>query len=272
MQNGSSFPLRTGSGRLNGVVSKATRVFSREPAIGPLTASLRIGQDVPPNGPESLLIKPVDSAVPVPSQLLEKVRELEATERRMASLLELGQRFMAEREPLELLPHVCDVARALTEASLAGVAIVSEDLERLERLEICGLDEAMTAEVKRTLRIDDTIRRVLVTRQPARGRNPGGDPAALGLPAGHPPVHSFLMAPLVSPSRVYGWFALADKAGAQAFSDVDERIATTLGAQVGMALERAHLVARLHDQMDALRGHDADMEFAMSVSCRRVLS
>jgi signal transduction histidine kinase len=204
--------------------------------------------------------------VPVDSLLLERVRELEATERRMASLLELGQRFMAEREPLELLQHVCDVARTLTDASLAGVAIVSEDLERLERLEIRGLDAATTAEVKRTLRIDATIRRVLVTRQPTRGRNPGGDPVALGLPAGHPPVHSFLIAPLVSPSRVYGWFALADKAGAQAFSDVDERIAMTLGAQVGMAHEHASLVARLRDQMSALRHHDADMEFAMSVA------
>ena len=204
--------------------------------------------------------------MPVASELLDKVRALEANERRMASLLELGQRVMAEREPLELLRHVCDAARELTDASLAGVAIVSEDLQRLERLEMVGLDEAMTAELRRTLQIDDTIRRVLVTRQPARGRNPGGDPVALGLPAGHPPVHSFLIAPLASPSRVYGWFALAEKVGAQAFSDVDERIATTLGAQVGMAYEHASLVVRLHDQARALRDHEADMEFAMSVA------
>jgi signal transduction histidine kinase len=204
--------------------------------------------------------------VPVVSELLERVRELEANERRMASLLELGQRFMSEREPLALLRQVCEAARAMTAASHCGVAIVSEDLQRLERLEIVGLDDALTAELMRTLRIDDTIRTVLVTRQPARGRNPAGNPVALGLPAGHPPVHSFLIAPLASPSRVYGWFALTDKADAQAFSDVDERIATTLGSQVGMAYEHASLVARLQDQMSALRDHDADMEFAMSVA------
>jgi signal transduction histidine kinase len=204
--------------------------------------------------------------VPVAGDLLDKVRELEANERRMAALLELGQRFMAEREPLDLLRQVCDAARAMTDASLAGVAIVSEDLQRLERLEVAGLDEAMTAELKRTLQIDDTIRRVLVTRRTARGRNPGGHPAALGLPAGHPPVHSFLMAPVASPSRVYGWFALADKADAQAFSDVDERIATTIGAQLGMAYEHASLVTRLRDQVGVLRDRDADMEFAMSVA------
>jgi two-component system cell cycle sensor histidine kinase/response regulator CckA len=161
---------------------------------------------------------------------------------------------------------VCDAAREMTDARLAGVAIVSADLQRLERLEMVGLDEATTAELKRSLQIDDTIRRVLVTRQPARGLNPGGDPAALGLPAGHPPVHSFLIVPLASPTRVYGWFALADKVGAQAFSDVDERIASTLGAQGGMAYENATLVARLRDQASARRDHDADMEFALSVA------
>lgn len=183
------------------------------------------------------------------------MRELETKERRLASLLELGQRFMAEREPLKLLRHVCDVAREMTHAGLAGVAIVSEDLQRVDRLEIAGLDDALTAEVRRTIQIDETIRRVLETRQPARGQNPGGDPKALGLPADHPPVHSFLIAPLASPSRVYGWFALAEKAGAASFSDFDELIATTIGAQIGMAYENANLVALL-----------LDMEFAMSVA------
>ena len=156
---------------------------------------------------------------------------------------------------------------------MAGVAIVSEDLQRLERLEIVGLDEAMTAELKRTLRIDDTIRRVLLTRQPVRGRNPGGDPVTLGLPAGHPPVHSFLIAPLASPSRVYGWFALADKAGGQAFSDVDQRIATTLGAQVGMALrarQSRRPVARSDERASRPRRRHGICD--VRGSCRRVLS
>jgi signal transduction histidine kinase len=181
-------------------------------------------------------------------------------------LLELGQRFMAEREPLTLLPEVCEAARVMTDAGHAGVAIVSEDRQHLEHLEIAGLDEAMTVELKRTLRIDDTIQQVLSTGQPVRGQIIGGALAWLGLPAGHAPVGSFLIAPVASPAHVYGWVALADKAGGRAFSDVDLRIASTLGAQVGMAYEHASLVARLHDQVNALRDHDDDMEFAMSVA------
>jgi signal transduction histidine kinase len=170
------------------------------------------------------------------NELLEKVRELEAKERRLASLLELGQRFMADRDPLTRVRHVCDTVREMTQAGLAGVVLVSEDLQRIERLEIAGLDDARIDEFRRTLQIDDTIRRVLKTRQPARG-------------------HSFLITPVASPSRVFGWFMLAEKSGAASFSDSDELIAMTIGTQIGMAYETR-----------TLRDNEDDMEFAMSIA------
>lgn len=172
-------------------------------------------------------------------ELLDRMRVLEANERRMASLLELVQRFMAEREPLRLVREVCAAAREMTGARFAGVAIVSQNLQRVERLEIVGPDEDVngpTAEIPQTFRIDDTIRGVLQTRQPARG-------------------HSFLIAPLATSSRVYGWFALAEKSEAAPFTDVDQTIALTIGTRFGMAYENANL----HSLLD-------DMEFAMSVA------
>jgi signal transduction protein with GAF and PtsI domain len=59
--------------------------------------------------------------------------------------------------------------------------------------------------------------------QPVRIDGVDGDPRSIGLPAGHPPVHSFLGVPIASRERVHGWLYLVDKLGADEFSEVDER-------------------------------------------------
>lgn len=94
-----------------------------------------------------------------------------------------------------------------------------------------------------------------------RMQNPGGDPAALDLPASFPPVHSLLAGPVVSPTRAYGWLCLLDKLGADEFSPEDERLAGMLAAQVGRTYENGSLYA------DVFR-HAADLELQVAERLR----
>src|SRR5207302_8400897 len=64
---------------------------------------------------------------------------------------------------------------------------------------------------------------------------------------------SLLVAPVVSPTRVYGWLCLLDKLGAEEFSAEDERLASIVAAQVGRIYENGSLYA------DVLR-HATDLE------------
>src|SRR5207248_8773139 len=86
---------------------------------------------------------------------------------------------------------------------------------------------------------------VFSERQSRRLRGLSGNPEAVGLPFEHPPIHSFLCAPIVSPDRVYGWLCLADKLGATEFNDEDEGLAQILAAQVGRIYENGSLYAEV---------------------------
>ncbi|HXH24790.1 MAG TPA: PAS domain-containing protein, partial [Vicinamibacterales bacterium] len=195
-------------------------------------------------------------------------RDAQDRERRLAALLDLAQQIMAERDPETLLGDVCHRARTITGTAIAGIALVDEAWTRIERMVIAGLDDDLTARVAATLTIDAATRRVLETRQPVVLANPDpdGDPTALGLPPDHPPIHAVLLAPLASPTRVYGWFALVDKADGSPFDDFDQQVATMLGAHVGVAYENAQQMRQLRVQADALRAHEDDADFAMSIA------
>ena len=80
--------------------------------------------------------------------------------------------------------------------------------------------------------------KLLAQRMPVRISGIDGDPSVLGLPQGHPPVHSFLGVPIASRERVHGWLYLVDKLGAAEFSEVDERVAVTVSAQIAVGLRK----------------------------------
>jgi signal transduction histidine kinase len=190
---------------------------------------------------------------------------LDASERRLAVLLEQSQRLMAERDPEALLRHVASAARDITQARIAAVGMVGDD-GRFQDLVSAGLDDAAAAELKRQLARDHDhpARRVIDHREVICGTNPAGNPRGLGLPEAHPPVHSFLFVPIASPSRVYGWLSVVEKIGAPAFSDVDTLLATTFAAQAGMVYENARLMLRLQAQAEELRTHEEQTDFAMT--------
>jgi signal transduction histidine kinase len=191
--------------------------------------------------------------------------QLDASERRLAVLLEQSQRLMAERDPEALLRHVASAARDITQARIAAVGMVGDD-GRFQDLVSAGLDDAAAAELKRQLARDHDhpARRVIDHREVICGTNPAGNPRGLGLPEAHPPVHSFLFVPIASPSRVYGWLSVVEKVGAPAFSDVDTLLATTFAAQAGIVYENARLMLRLQAQAEELRTHEEQTDFAMT--------
>jgi diguanylate cyclase (GGDEF)-like protein/PAS domain S-box-containing protein len=81
-----------------------------------------------------------------------------------------------------------------------------------------------------------------------------GDPAALALPADHPPEHSFLGVPVMARGQARGWLYLANRVGETGFSEVDERVAVTVAAQVSVAYENLELydeIKRHHAQLTA---------------------
>ena len=77
---------------------------------------------------------------------------------------------------------------------------------------------------------------------------------------------SFLLVPVASRGRLYGFFGVGEKIGTDAFSEIDEIFAVTLGVQAGVAYENALLINELESQAATLRATEATTEFALMAS------
>jgi GAF domain-containing protein len=70
---------------------------------------------------------------------------------------------------------------------------------------------------------------------PLRLRDLAGDPRSVGFPPNHPPMRSFLGAPVTARGQVFGNIYLTEKQGAAEFDAEDERALVLLAAQAGVA-------------------------------------
>lgn len=142
----------------------------------------------------------------------------------------------------QVLDTVVRVAAETTGARYAALGVVGED-QTIKRFITHGADEA-------------TIRAIghyptgkgllgLLIREPRiiRVDDLGRHPSSSGFPAHHPPMTTFLGAPVRSGGRVYGNLYLTEKPGG--FGVTDERLVAVLAAQAGSAIENALLSARL---------------------------
>ena len=200
------------------------------------------------------LALPESALLDVPTNLRRAMTDLQAVSLKLAALVELGSELTAQRDPDRLLEIFCRAAMDVIGAKYGALAILHDDgesfayfkchAESKESLEDKMLPPSPRAGVLGSLLDETRARRV---------RNPGGDPASLGLPDSHPPIHSFLGAPIASSQQVYGWFYLVDKLDDDDFSESDEQLAGALAAQ----LATVYQAVRLYDEVQR---HAAKLE------------
>ncbi|OWW18975.1 hypothetical protein AYR66_05220 [Noviherbaspirillum denitrificans] len=188
----------------------------------------------------------------VVQRLSKALTSLQAVSLRLTALIELGIELASERDPQRLLASSCRVVQDICVAKYAAVGILAEDRGRLEYFLMRGMDETALAHMPWPEARHGLLGDVLAARAPRRLTMGDGNPAALGLPATHPPVHSILAAPIASQETAFGWLYLVDKLGADEFSEVDERAASTVAAQLAVVYENLQLygaIERQHAQL-----------------------
>jgi len=192
-------------------------------------------------------------------RLSNSLSSLQAVSQRLTSLIDLGIELGAERDPAALIEIGCKVAQNICVSKYACIGVLDDGAEQLSYFSSCG-DDGQARVVALTPRAG-MLHSLLETRQPVRIDGVDGDPGALGLPQGHPPIHSFLGVPIASRERVHGWLYLVDKLGADGFSDADERVAVTVSAQIAVAYENLLLY-------DEIKRHHAQLTADMSARIR----
>ncbi len=241
-------------GRFHGIDNKVAEY------LGELESSSQLITQLASDGEES----PTENLSLMTERLSRSLSSLQAVSLRLTALIELGIELGAERDPTALVEIGCRVAQNICVSKYACIGVLEQGADELSYFASCGTGQQVRL-IAGTPR-SGVLRGLLEQRQPCRINGIDGDPVQIGLPAGHPPVHSFLGVPIASRERTHGWLYLVDKLGADGFSEVDERVAATVAAQISVAYENLLLyeeIKRHHAQltldMDARIRLDEDL-------------
>ena len=159
-------------------------------------------------------------------------------EQRLRRLIDVGRSLVSEFELEAVLERVLEAAIELTGAKYAALGVLDETKTRLARFLTRGLD-AETRELIGDPPHGRGVLGVLISDpRPLRLQRVSEHPRSYGFPVGHPPMESFLGAPVIVRGEPYGNLYLTDKQGGD-FDEDDEEALVVLADWAAVAIENA---------------------------------
>jgi two-component system, NarL family, sensor histidine kinase DevS len=139
-----------------------------------------------------------------------------------------------------VLQRIIELAVKLTDARYGALGVVGSDGRLLD-----FITTGITPEERQAigaLPVGKGILGVLIRdAQPLRLPRISKDPRHVGFPPNHPPMESFLGAPVKARGKVFGNIYLTQKVGAPEFDAADEAALLVLATHAGVAIENARL-------------------------------
>jgi signal transduction histidine kinase len=139
-----------------------------------------------------------------------------------------------------VLQRIIELAVKLTDAQYGALGVVGSD-GRLVDFITTGITPEQREAIG-PLPVGEGILGVLIRdAKPLRLQRISNDPRHVGFPRNHPPMASFLGAPVIARGKVFGNIYLTEKQGAAEFDAEDEAAVLVLATHAGVAIENARL-------------------------------
>ena len=172
-------------------------------------------------------------------QLTERAADVLKAQGRLRELLRANALVTADLKLDVVLRRVVHAARDLVGAKYAALGVLGED-GLLDQFVHAGMPQGPTDQLGRPP-VGEGILGLLVDEPgPVRLRDVNIDPRAIGFPAGHPAMTSFLGVPIRVRGAVFGNLYLTESERGE-FSDEDEQLVTSLARTAAVAIENARL-------------------------------
>jgi len=155
----------------------------------------------------------------------------------------------SQLEPTAALERIVSAVVELTGARYGALGLIGED-GQLSGFIPVGMNAEQIAAISHWPEargvLGDPVRRPGSPRLADVAERPG----FAGFPPGHPPMRSFLAAPVLIRDEFFGNLYLSDKAGGANFTAEDEELLAAVAGAAGLAVENARLraEARRHEQ------------------------
>ncbi len=157
------------------------------------------------------------------------------------ALIQAGMVLASELSLDAVLQRIVELAVDITGARYGALGVLTPDRRSIEEFITVGVSPEQRAAIGDPP-VGHGILGILIEEAgPLRIANIADDPRSVGFPPNHPPMRSFLGAPVVARNTVFGNIYLTEKGDADGFSEHDQEALVVLAAQAGIALENARL-------------------------------
>ena len=160
---------------------------------------------------------------------------------RLRVLVEAGISLASELSLDALLQKIVETAAELTEARYGALGVVHPSGRGLERFLTTGIDDETYAAIGGIPQGRGILGVVIREARPVRLHDVTADPRFGGFPPNHPPMHTFLGAPILLRGVAFGNLYLSEKHGGGDFTEDDEDLIQLFAAQAAVAIENARL-------------------------------
>jgi signal transduction histidine kinase len=164
-----------------------------------------------------------------------------------SALLEAGVLLASELSLPVLLRRLVEIAMEITEARYGALGVTGPDGSIAEFINL-GMSDAERLAIGNTPTGKGILGALIRDQKPLRLTRLQDDPRSVGFPAHHPPMTSFLGAPVRALGKVFGNLYLTEKQGGKPFTTADEAAVLTLATQAGAAIANAQLYQELEQR------------------------
>jgi PAS domain S-box-containing protein len=194
-------------------------------------------------------------------QHAEELRKKEALYR---ATKEVAGRLFLET-PLEVALHrVAEMARRLVRARYAAIGVL-DDTGNITRFVNSGMNQRQ----RQSLRCPPNrgiLRIIIQERKPLKLTDLTQHPSRVGFPPGHPPMKTFIGAPIIHRDKVFGNFYLTEKENGKQFTQEDMTLLTHFAAIASVVIENRQLFDLIDEQRNQSTAILASMDEGIIVS------
>jgi signal transduction histidine kinase len=151
-----------------------------------------------------------------------------------------------------VLRQIVEAAVTLVDARYGALGVIGEGGSLAEFIPV-GLDEQEIARIHHWPEGRGLLGELITNPKPLRLSDMSAHPRSFGFPEGHPPMKTFLGAPVRIRNEVFGNLYLTEKKDGAEFDEEDQAVLTALGAAAGVAVGNARLYEEARRQQQWLR-------------------
>ncbi|KUN88482.1 histidine kinase [Streptomyces bungoensis] len=172
--------------------------------------------------------------------LQQQVTQVRAARDRVHTLLDAVLAVGSDLDLEVVLRRIVESAVTLVDAQYGALGVLGEE-GAIKQFVTVGMDEATIAGIGNYPRGEGILGLLIRHPEPLRLTNLADHPASAGFPDNHPPMASFLGAPIRVRDQVFGNLYLTNKRSGVEFDTDDEAVLRTLAAAAGVAIDNARL-------------------------------